>query len=110
MQITYLRVAGAIARLNPDKPYPKSISTEAVYLHQLGASQRHGQFEPFDEDAQELNAWLLSVTAGRALCRDAWDAFMLSDPKHQAHLSPPPLSPLKQRSGGKALPRSRKPG
>lgn len=109
MKITYLRVAGAIARLNPDKPYAKSISTEAVYLHQLGASQRHGKFEPFDQEAQELNAWLLSVTAGRELCRDAWDAFMVSDPKHQALRAPPSLSHMKGRSGAKALPGPRKP-
>lgn len=96
MQITYLRVARAIARLNPDKLYPKSISTEAVYLYQLGASQRYGQYEPFDAEARELNAWLLSVTAGRALCRDAWDAFMLSDPKHQP-LRAPSSQPLPKR-------------
>lgn len=96
MQITYLRVAGAIARLDPDKPYLKSASDDAVYLHVLGASQRHGQFEPFDVDAQELNAWLLSVTAGRTLCRDAWDAFMAQAPKAE-----PLRAPTQAQMGGK---------
>lgn len=97
MQITYLRVAGAIARLDPDKSYTKSESADAAYLHVLGASQRHGQFEPFDPDAQELNAWLLSVTAGRALSRDAWDGFMAQAPKAE-----PLRPPTKAQLGGKA--------
>lgn len=96
MQITYLRVAGAIARLDPDKSYPKSSSADAAYLHVLGASQRHGQFEPFDADAQELNAWLLSVTAGRTLCRDVWDAFMAQVPKAE-----PLRAPTQSQSGEK---------
>jgi len=84
MQITHLRVAGAIARLDPNKTYAKASSTDTVFLHQLSASQRHGQFEPFSDEARELNAWLLSVTAGRELCHDAWDAFMRVNPKPQS--------------------------
>jgi hypothetical protein len=76
MQITHLRVAGAIAQLDPNKAYPKASSADTVFLHQLSASQRHDQFEPFSHEACELNAWLLSVMAGRELCHDAWDAFM----------------------------------
>ncbi|MEL6687432.1 MAG: hypothetical protein AAFP97_07405 [Pseudomonadota bacterium] len=76
MQITFLRVAVVIARLNPDQPYPKARSKDAVYLHQLSAAQRYGIYEPFEQDAAELNRWLTSVRAGRALCHDAWDLFM----------------------------------
>lgn len=76
MQITYLRVAVVIARLNPDRNYPKARSKDAVYLHQLSAAQRYGIYEPFEPDAAELNRWLTSIQAGRALCHDAWDLFM----------------------------------
>jgi hypothetical protein len=76
MKITSMRAALAIARLDHHRVYPKASSPEAVYLHQLGAAQRHGVFEPFDHDATELNNWLLSVQAGRELCRDTWDMFM----------------------------------
>lgn len=88
MQIRFLRVARAIARLDPKKAYPRARSEDATYLYQLGAAQRHGMFEPFSEEARELNDWLTSVRAGRSLCREVWGAFMLSEPKHQA------LSPL----------------
>ncbi|MGB3457218.1 MAG: hypothetical protein WBG08_07950 [Litorimonas sp.] len=76
MKITYLRVAVAIARLDDTHNYRRASSPDAAYLHQLGAAQRHGVFEPFDAEARELNAWLSSVGAGRQLCRDAWDLFM----------------------------------
>lgn len=80
MQIRFLRVARAIARLDPDKNYPRASSEDAAYLHRLGAAQQHGMFEPFTEEARELNDWLISVRAGRQLCREVWDVFMLSDP------------------------------
>lgn len=83
MQITSMRVAIVIARLNWDQSYPKAQSKGAVYLHQLSAAQRYGIYEPFDEDAAELNRWLSSIQAGRALCHAAWDLFM--DDGVQAH-------------------------
>ena len=76
MQITFLRVAGAIAQLDFDRSYPKASSEDAAYIHQLRAAHRHGVFEPFSDEAQELNRWLLSVLAGPELCRKSWDAFM----------------------------------
>lgn len=76
MQITFLRVAVVIARLDPGRKYPKARSKDAVYLHQLSAAQRYDVYEPFEPDAAELNAWLSSVQAGRSLCHDAWDLFM----------------------------------
>jgi hypothetical protein len=76
MQITHLRVAVAIARLDSEKSYNRATSVDGTYLYILGAAQRHGVFEPFGEEARELNAWLTSVHAGRDLCRDAWDGFM----------------------------------
>lgn len=76
MKIVSVRVARTIAAIDTSKRYCSASSDDAVYLHQLGAAQRHGIYEPFDADARELNAWLLSVRAGRALCRDAWDHFM----------------------------------
>lgn len=76
MQITYLRVAAVIARLDPDRRYPKARSKDGVYLHLLSAAQRHNVYEPFDREAVELNDWLTSIQAGRALCHDAWDLFM----------------------------------
>lgn len=88
MQIRFLRVARAIARLDPEKDYPRASSEDATYLYQLGAAQRHGMFEPYSDEARELNDWLTSVRAGRLLCCEVWGAFMLSDPKHQP-LSPP---------------------
>ncbi|GLQ20602.1 hypothetical protein ACFFUB_00950 [Algimonas porphyrae] len=76
MQITSLKVGRTIARLDLTRRYARASSVDAVYLHQLGAAQRHGIFEPFDADARELNDWLLSVQAGRELCRAAWDVFV----------------------------------
>ncbi|WP_298914640.1 hypothetical protein [uncultured Algimonas sp.] len=76
MRITHLRVAVAIARLEPPASYAKAQSEAAAHLYRIGAAQRHGLFEPFDPDARELNEWLASVRAGRALCREAWDMFM----------------------------------
>ncbi|GLQ24141.1 hypothetical protein GCM10007853_20150 [Algimonas ampicilliniresistens] len=76
MQISSLRVARALAQLDLSQRYAKASSKDAVYLHQLGAAQRHGVFQPFDADARELNDWLQSVRAGRTLCRAAWDCFI----------------------------------
>ena len=76
MQITFLRVAVVIMRLDRAHHYPKAQSKDAVYLHLLSAAQRHEVFEPFNADAAELNRWLTSIQAGRALCHDAWDIFM----------------------------------
>lgn len=98
MQIKFLRVARAIARLDPDKDYPRASSEDATYLYQLGAAQQYGLFAPFSDEAQELNDWLTSVQAGRLLCREVWGAFMLSDPKHQP-LSPPLKSAAVKKRG-----------
>ena len=76
MQITFLRVAAAIAKLDSSRSYPKASSEDAAYIHQLRAAHRHGVFEPFSAEAQELNRWLLSVRAGPELSRLSWDAFM----------------------------------
>lgn len=76
MQITFLRVAVVIMRLDRAHHYPKAQSEDAVYLHLLSAAQRHNVFEPFDPEAAELNHWLTSIQAGRSLCHDAWDLFM----------------------------------
>jgi hypothetical protein len=96
MQIRFLRVARAIAQLDPDRDYPRASSEDATYLYQLGAAQRHGMFEPLSEEARELNAWLTSVRAGRLLCCEVWGAFMLCGPKPQP-LSPPIKSARTQK-------------
>jgi hypothetical protein len=96
MQIRFLRVARAIASLDPDKTYPRASSEDATYLHQLGAAQQHGMFEPYCDEARELNDWLMSVRAGRALCREVWDAFMAQAPKTE-----PLRAPAKAQFGEK---------
>lgn len=79
MQITSLRVGRALARLDLTRRYDRARSEDDVYLYQLSAAHRHEVYEPFDADAVELNAWLVSVRADRALCRAAWDSFMEED-------------------------------
>ena len=76
MAIVSARVRRAIGRLDRKREYAQATSPESIYLYQLSAAQRHGIFEPFDDEAEELNAWLLSMRAGRDLVNDAWDAFM----------------------------------
>lgn len=88
MQISSLKVARALAQLDLSQRYEKASSIDAVYLHQLGAAQRHGVFQPFDADARELNDWLQSVRAGRALCRAAWDCFIAENPDQSADQAP----------------------
>ena len=88
MQIRFLRVARAIASLDPDKKYTRASSEDGTYLHQLGAAQRHGVFEPYSDEARELNDWLTSVRAGRELCREVWDAFMAQAPQAEPLRSP----------------------
>ena len=78
MQISSLRVTRAISQPDLSQRYAKASPKDAVYLHQLGAAQRHGIYQPFDANARELNDWLLSVRAGWALCRAGWDCFMAS--------------------------------
>jgi hypothetical protein len=96
MQIRFLRVARAIASLDPDKNYTRASSEDGTYLHQLGAAQRHGVFEPYSDEARELNDWLMSVRAGRELCREVWDAFMAQAPKAE-----PLHDPTKAQFGDK---------
>lgn len=76
MKIRSPRVARAISLIDITKAYSVARDSDATYLHLLGAAQRHGIFEPFDAEARELNAWLTSVSAGKTLCRDAWDHFI----------------------------------
>ena len=76
MSIDHPRVRDAVSRLDRTRPYERADRPESVYLYQLRAAARHGVHEPFDDDAKALNAWLLSVRAGRELVDDAWDAFM----------------------------------
>lgn len=70
------RVIRALETLNIDDNYSRAPSADAVYLYQLIAAQKHGVYEPFDEEAQALNAWLLEARAGKRLVEEAWDAFM----------------------------------
>jgi hypothetical protein len=74
------RIADIVSRLDATKPYRRASSPDATYLHILGASQRHGIYEPFEGGARALNDWLQSVQAGRDLCRDALAIFVAQRP------------------------------
>ena len=76
MDIQSDRARRAISRIDTTRGYSRARSPEAVYLYQISAAQKHGVFEPFDDDAKALNAWLLSVRAGKDLVQAAWDAFI----------------------------------